>query len=158
MTIVWRCSSHMFKKVCLVKCFFFFSLPGTYRYVPVLRPDTKLDRYTFTMKMGKCDWIFITIYRKWFARHFSSTLSKSSIFIPHHQIVSVCYPPWSRKYRLREPPLYKEIPYRCSSKNMLDTVVPLHQWARWGGPYRTSTLSSRTLSTVRNIDSNRIMV
>ena len=157
MTVLWSCSSHMFKKVCLVYIFVSSYLEHIVMYLSSFF-DTKLDRYTFTMKMGKFDWIFITIYRKWFARHFSSILSKSSIFIPYHQIVSVCYPPWSRKYRLREPPLYKSIPYRCSSKNMLDTVVPLHQWARWGGPYRTSALSSRTLSTVRNIDSDRIMV
>ena len=125
MTVLWSCSSHMFKKVCLVYIFVSSYLEHIVMYLSSFF-DTKLDRYTFTMKMGKFDWIFITIYRKLFARHFSFTLSKSPFFVPHDRLVSVCYPPRSHKYRLREPLLYKSITYRCSFKYMLDTVVPLH--------------------------------
>ena len=68
------------------------------------------------MTIGKITRDF-KIYRKWFACHFSSTLSHILISISNEPIVSVCNPPQSLKYCPSLPRSFRSRPCRRSLKH-----------------------------------------
>ena len=129
----------MFRKVCWVHVFsfVFFNYPAWKIKLCTCPTSRYLTGSIYFHNEDRQIKGFFTTYRKWFACHFSSTLLWSLI-----------------KYRLKAPQPYKSVPYLCSSKYMLGTVVPLHQWSHWCGPSPTSALSSKTIRTMRNIDSD----